>query len=91
LGLDQVKKESFFATYPNPVYDNLFINPLDVTTSILGYRIIDTMGRVVKRGNLDFDQGYRSIDMLSIKPGVYIVQLSDGERSEHKKIIKTTV
>jgi hypothetical protein len=49
------------------------------------------MGRVIKKGNLDFDQGYRSIDMLSVKPGVYIVQLSDGERSEHKKIIKTAV
>ena len=91
LGLDQVKKESFFAAYPNPVYDNLFINPIDDTTSILGYRIIDTLGRVIKKGSLNFDQGYRSIDMLSVKPGAYIVQLSDGERSEHKKIIKTAV
>jgi uncharacterized protein (DUF1501 family) len=91
LGLDQVKKESFFATYPNPVYDNLFINPLHDTTSILGYRIIDTMGRVIRKGSLNIDQGYRSIDMISVKPGTYIVQLSDGEHSEYKKIIKTAV
>ena len=91
LGTDQVKKESFFATYPNPIYDNLFINPLHDATSILGYRIIDTMGRVIKKGTLDLGQGYRSIDVLALKPGVYVLQLSDGERSEHKKIIKSAV
>ena len=91
LGIDQVKKESFFATYPNPIYDNLFINPLHDATSILGYRIIDTMGRVIKKGTLDLGQGYRSIDVLALKPGVYVLQLSDGERSEHKKIIKASV
>ena len=91
LGIDQVKKESFFATYPNPIYDNLFINPLHDATSILGYRIIDTIGRVIRKGTLDIGQGYRSIDVLALKPGVYVLQLSDGERSEHKKIIKSAV
>jgi uncharacterized protein (DUF1501 family) len=91
LGMGQVKKESIFATYPNPVYHNLFINPLNDTISILGYRIIDSMGRVIKKGTLDLDQGHRSIDVLTLKPGVYVLQLSDGERSEHKKIIKSAV
>ncbi len=91
LGIDQVKKETFFATYPNPVYDNLFINSLHDATSILGYRIIDTIGRVIKKGTLDLDRGNRSIDVLALKAGVYVLQLSDGERSEHKKIIKSAV
>jgi hypothetical protein len=49
------------------------------------------MGRVIRKGSLNIDQGYRSIDMISVKPGTYIVQLSDGEHSEYKKIIKTAV
>ena len=56
----------------------------------MGYRMIDTTGRTVKKGKLDFENGFDVIEMSSLKSGIYIVQLSDGERTAHKKIIKGT-
>ncbi|MFL2586036.1 MAG: DUF1501 domain-containing protein [Flavobacteriaceae bacterium] len=90
LGTNQIKEESFFAAYPNPVNDKLFINPLSEFATIMGYRMIDTTGRTVKKGKLDFENGFDVIEMSSLKSGIYIVQLSDGERTAHKKIIKGT-
>ena len=90
LGTNQIKEESFFAAYPNPVNDKLFINPLSESATIMGYRMIDTTGRTVKKGKLDFENGFDVIEMSSLKSGIYIVQLSDGERTAHKKIIKGT-
>ena len=57
----------------------------------MGYRVVDSIGRTVKKGKLDFELGYDVIDMSSLKSGVYIVQLSDGERTTNKKIIKASV
>ncbi|MAW16534.1 MAG: DUF1501 domain-containing protein [Flavobacteriaceae bacterium] len=90
LGTNQIKEESFFAAYPNPVNDKLFINPLSESATIMGYRMIDTNGRTVKKGKLDFENGFDVIEMSYLKSGIYIVQLSDGERTAHKKIIKGT-
>ena len=42
LSLDDVAEESFWAAYPNPVYDNLHINPLREAITIMGYRVVDT-------------------------------------------------
>ena len=91
MSLDDVAEESFWAAYPNPVYDNLHINPLREAITIMGYRVVDTSGRTVKKGKLDFELGYDVIDMSSLKSGVYVVQLSDGERTTNKKIIKASV
>ncbi len=91
LRLDDVAEESFWAAYPNPVYDNLHINPLREAITIMGYRVVDSIGRTVKKGKLNLELGYGVIDMSSLKAGVYVVQLSDGERTTNKKIVKAAV
>ena len=72
-------------------YDNLHINPLREAITIMGYRVVDSIGRTVKKGKLNLEFGYGVIDMSSLKAGVYVVQLSDGERTTNKKIVKAAV
>ena len=91
LNLEDVTEESFWAAYPNPVYDNLHVNPLREAVTLVGYRVVDTIGRTVKKGKLNFEHGHATIDMSSLESGVYIVQMSDGDRTTTKKVLKATV
>ena len=91
LNLEDVTEESFWAAYPNPVYDNLHVNPLREAVTLVGYRVVDTIGRTVKKGKLNIEHGHATIDMSSLESGVYIVQMSDGDRTTTKKVLKATV
>lgn len=73
---------------PNPVYDKLFINPLN-DSQFISYNIIETTGRIIKSGDLDSSNGFATIDMETLKAGVYIIQLYDGKNKEQRKFIKS--
>lgn len=88
LSSNQPSEETFWATYPNPVYDTLFVNPLSFDLTI-EYRLLHTNGRMIEKGQLDLSNGYGTIDMSALSSGLYIVHLSDGTRTENKKIIKS--
>lgn len=79
--------QTFWATYPNPVYDKLFINPL-IANSQVAFAFHQTNGKLVKSGSLDLEHGYGTVDMTSFPKGIYIVTLQGQEISETKKIIK---
>ena len=74
LNLEDVTEESFWAAYPNPVYDNLHINPLDEAVTLVGYRVVDTIGRTVKNGKLNFEHGHATIDMMTTVHGAMKTQ-----------------
>ena len=86
--VDDLSTETFFAAYPNPVYDKLFINPLN-DSQFISYNIIETTGRIIKSGDLDSSNGFATIDMETLKAGVYIIQLYDGKNKEQRKFIKS--
>ena len=88
LSSNQPSEETFWATYPNPVYDTLFVNPLSFDSTI-EYRLLHANGRMIDKGQLDLSNGYGTIDMSALSSGLYIVHLSDGTRTENKKIIKS--
>ncbi|MGB0377173.1 MAG: T9SS type A sorting domain-containing protein, partial [Flavobacteriaceae bacterium] len=81
------KNETFWAAYPNPVYDKLFVNPI-TTNMQVQYAIHNTNGRHIKSGNLDMQLGYASIDMTTLPRGLYVVSLQGDGKQETKKIIK---
>jgi hypothetical protein len=81
------KNEIFWAAYPNPVYDTLFVNSLINTTNVK-YSINDTNGRHIKSGNLDMESGYSTIDMNALPNGMYIISFKSGKIHETKKIMK---
>ena len=81
------KNETFWAAYPNPVYDKLFINPI-TNNSQVKYDICNTNGKLIKSGKLDMQLGYSAIDMASLPHGLYVVTLQADGMQETKKIIK---
>ena len=81
------KNETFWAAYPNPVYDKLFINPI-TNNSQVKYDICNTNGKLIKSGKLDMQLGYSAIDMASLPHGLYVVTLQADGVQETKKIIK---
>ena len=81
------KSETFWAAYPNPVYDKLFVNPI-TNNSQVKYAIHNTNGRHIKSGNLDMQLGYAVIDMTALTKGFYSITFKSGEIRETKKIIK---
>ena len=81
------KNETFWATYPNPVYDKLFVNPI-TNNSQVKYDIFNTNGRLIKTGKLDMQLGYAAIDMVSLPHGSYVITLQANGLQETKKIIK---
>ena len=81
------KSETFWAAYPNPVYDKLFINPI-TNNSQVKYDICNTSGKLIKSGKLDMQLGYSAIDMASLPHGLYVVTLQANGMQETKKIIK---
>ena len=87
LSNNTAKNETFWAAYPNPVYDKLFVNPI-TNNSQVKYDIFNTNGRLIKSGKLDMQLGYAAIDMVSLPHGLYVVTLQANGMQETKKIIK---
>ena len=87
LSNNTTKNETFWAAYPNPVYDKLFINPI-TNNSQVKYDIYNTNGRLIKSGKLDMQLGYAAIDVVSLPCGLYVVKLQADGMQETKKIIK---
>ena len=81
------KSETFWAVYPNPVYDKLFVNPI-VDNLEVNYAIHNNNGILIKSGKLDMQLGYAAIDMVSLPHGLYVVTLQANGMQETKKIIK---
>ena len=87
LGLALNSSETFWAAYPNPVNDLLFLNPI-IKSTALEFRIFNSKGQILKKGKLDFESSSSYIDLSMLKREVYLIELNDGVHSEVKKIIK---
>jgi uncharacterized protein (DUF1501 family) len=81
------KNETFWAAYPNPVYDQLFVNPIANNPQVK-YAIHNMNGRHIKSGSLDMQLGYAVIDMTALPKGFYTISFRSGEIRETKKIMK---
>jgi hypothetical protein len=83
--LDQVPGTGGIFVYPNPVQSLLnvdipgFSGPADFVLS-------DASGRTVLKGNLN--SGETTIDLNSVKPGFYSIQIKDGDQTVSRKIIR---
>jgi chitodextrinase len=71
-----------FKLYPNPAKNVL---NLQLTTSVENsFRIINSIGQVVKSGKLSTN----SIEVSQLKAGVYLLEINDGEEKLVKKFLK---
>ena len=87
LSGDKTPQETIWATYPNPVYDTLYINQFS-DASAVKYELFNTGGKLLRKGDVNLSKGYGALDVSSLRNGIYVLSLSDGLKTATKKIIK---
>ena len=73
------------SVYPNPVGTVLHISGVAGSAR---YTLSGMDGKVLKRGKLKADTGDHSVTVRSLKKGIYLLQLTTGEGSVTRKIVK---
>ena len=72
-----------FKTYPNPATNFIQVN-LQSRDGNASYKIVNTLGQLVKKGDL-VDT---NISVYDLKSGVYLLEVTDGQKTFKSKIIK---
>ncbi|WP_422090411.1 M14 family zinc carboxypeptidase [Tenacibaculum ovolyticum] len=75
--------DSHYIIYPNPAASFITIKNLDLKRTT--FKITNAIGQLVKSGRLINDN---FIDILSLKKGVYLIEINDGGKKTIKKFIK---
>ncbi|ULC58387.1 endonuclease [Flaviramulus sp. BrNp1-15] len=71
-----------FSVYPNPVSGSIL--NIHADSDFVNYRIVNLLGQSVKSGVLNNE----IITVDSLKSGMYVIELSDGEEKVAKKFVK---
>ena len=76
--------------YPNPSKGEFFVSSADFSAAELTIEVTDTRGRIVFREvNEDVFGGFKvRVDLRAEAEGVYLVKISDGNRTTYKRVIR---
>ena len=69
MGIDDHKAVAGLRVYPNPIADELFIDPGNYTIS--GIQIVDLQGNILK----EFVQSSNKVNVSALNPGMYLVRV----------------
>lgn len=83
--VDQVPGAKGIVVYPNPVHSGLNI-VLPANSEKADFTLSDVSGRVILKGKLNSSEN--TIDVNSLKPGFYSIQVKDGKQAYSGKIVK---
>jgi D-alanyl-D-alanine carboxypeptidase len=81
-GINEMKQSA--KIYPNPVSNELIIEPIDTKTP-LGFEISNSSGQVVFKSIVT---GKTIVPVATLPAGIYFIKLSDGTAAEFSKLIK---
>ncbi len=82
VGINETDGNRFFATYPNPVQDELTIRMEQPATAT----IYNSLGaEVIQLGTL---QQTHQVSMEALPPGIYLVEVMVNEQRYSKKVVK---
>ena len=79
-------EEVSFFVFPNPIHGNNL--KIHSSVHLDNCRIIDQLGRVVKDFNFKIVEGYQTINLEGLSPGVYLMVLSSDIGTMTKTIKK---
>ncbi len=80
----QSSETSGIKIYPNPVSNELIIEPVG-TKAVIAFEISNSSGQVVIKS---IANGKTIIPTVSLRAGIYFIKLSDGTAAKFRKIIK---
>lgn len=72
--------------YPNPTSGQLNVVLSGHALSFTFFEVYDVTGRVMGAGH--FSQSRNELDLQAFQKGIYLLKLSDGQRSVYKKVTK---
>lgn len=82
---EEIKKKNTITIYPNPAGKFIKIQTKENDTKVLGYKIVDMVGRIVKDGTLKSSD---QINIENLTSGNYIIQLKTEKEILVEKFIK---
>ncbi|WP_299834036.1 GEVED domain-containing protein [uncultured Tenacibaculum sp.] len=78
-GRELGNEEGFaFTAYPNPAQDYVQIKTNNKSVSLTSYKIVNTIGQVVKAGKLTETN---SVNISKLNQGIYVLEVNDGQKS----------
>ncbi|MBK3516100.1 glycosyl hydrolase family 28-related protein [Carboxylicivirga marina] len=80
---DEIQKNNEIQVYPNPIDDFVYVS-LSNQAAQCQYRILDLSGRLMQQGFLKRNQ----INCSSLRPGVYVLNISSESGSYSIKVVK---
>ena len=83
--LDQIPGTKGIDVYPNPVQSEVNV-VLPEFSEKADFAIRDASGRIILKGKLTSTEN--TIDLNSLKPGFYSIQIKNGDQTMSRKIIK---
>lgn len=86
IGETEYKLDNKLALYPNPANNVINISNTDADLTLEGFEILDATGRMVKGGELD--KYSRAINIETLKPGVYMLNLETNHGTTAKRFLK---
>ena len=83
LSVEEVKIQDIVRLYPNPIKDKLTVNLISYSATQI--EIYNTLGKRVFKTQITTDS---TLNLESLKSGVYIVKFNQNNKSISKKLIK---
>jgi len=88
----EIQKENTVSVYPNPIKDNRLTIVVEGSNSnMIDYSIFSINGELSQSGNgLELNRSNEvSIDLSNLKPGLFLLNVFNGEISKVIKVLKT--
>jgi hypothetical protein len=84
-----VSEETSIAVHPNPTQGNANVNLTGFTNGTISIDVLNATGQIAKAVKVQYTQGSPlTIDLSSLKAGLYFIKASQGERTANAKIVK---
>ena len=87
LGINQSELNISLAVFPNPTYDNLYIEIKDFNNENLSYELFDIQAKLLAKGLITSKQ--TQISLITLPPSAYFMHISQkNKKIQSFKIIK---
>ena len=86
VGVPALLSEAALSLYPNPSYGYLNIELEGYSGEQVGMMMYDLRGKVVL--NRQITNAHTTVNLMDMKPGVYVVRLDAGEETITRRIVK---
>ena len=85
----QSSARSSYTFYPNPTHDGLvYLKTATLTERTVNVSVFDSAGRTIHQVSLLSDELHTALDLSSLTPGVYTIQVSDGTTLHIERMVR---